>query len=757
MKIKAALGTLLLVLLCCTFACAQEQADEAANDEGVTTEQSTYVARAGQYIPVETLDITYQQENAPAIYAQMQDGQAYLFLPSGVTVDALTIGGKTVACTLTEGENSITDAGGNEISLMVMQSANLPAVYLQSDDPVSAGREQVDSAEDHAITVQASLTMVNTAGDTEYQGHISKLRGRGNTTWEWGDKRPYQLKLDTKADLLGTGNANKTFLLLAECFDATLLHNTLCLDVAAQLGLPTPAHEAVDLYYDGVYRGTYLLCEKVEVREGLLAILDYNKLIDKEYNTDSVELPVAETENAYGCTYTYRDGLDVEGGENIAFLVEIDQYFYNEEPVWVSTQSGFHFTVQNPSNLSKADGVYISEFLQRIENAVVNGGTEPDTGEQLHDMLDFDSLARFFLVSEWSKNPDYWRGSTYFYKPADEHKLYAGPVWDFDIAFGIRKGESGVTGYLRGDDSWLYYLTRNPEFQLAVRKVWETELKPIVSSLDVDAYVNHIAKSAAMNFVLWPYGGEYNNINWDTLYDTWDENLNFLRTYLDGRLQWLTEDIAGWMGYEITSTALSLHYRNADVINSAALEVANIRNNLTVSGIRWETASDEAVKWNNLYTVTATLTANDGCMLADGFSVTVNGAPVTLLTSDGHTATVRFTFSGTKYEPADYYGDDYGMLYQYDYFVAHNPAVVEECGTDDPEEMLDYFVSSGLYDELCGIETYVPQAFINNYYSMLNAYYMADPEMCAEHYREYYQEEDLLGMEQEIVPEVIEP
>ena len=40
------------------------------------------------------------------------------------------------------------------------------------------------------------------------------VRGRGNSTWLWYDKKPYRIKLDKKSQLLGMGEG-KSFVLLA--------------------------------------------------------------------------------------------------------------------------------------------------------------------------------------------------------------------------------------------------------------------------------------------------------------------------------------------------------------------------------------------------------------------------------------------------------------------------------------------------------------------------------------------------------------
>ncbi|NLI21149.1 MAG: hypothetical protein GX418_06335 [Clostridiales bacterium] len=714
--------------------------------------EETYVVPTKGYQPVETLDIAYAPEGLPPVSVQMHMGKAYLFLPAGAKPETLRIHGQDVPCALAEGANEVLDAKGNVYFLQVMFGANVRSAYLISEDAENAGRAFVEANLEHSTSVRASLALVDTQGNLDYRGTVRELRGRGNTTWGWGAKKPYQIKLQEKADLLGEGAANRTFLLLAECFDATLLHNALCLDMARTLGLPAPGYEPVDLYYDGVYRGTYLLTDKIEVRAGLLEILDYESAIKKAFPVEA--LGTATTLNRYGNEYRYTEGLQADGGALGAYLLEIDDFFYGGEDAWVTTGSGMHFTVQNPGSLSLTDGAYIGEYLQRVEDAILNGGVNPETGEAACDLLDFPSLARFFLLNEWAKNPDYWYGSTYFYKPAGEEKLYAGPVWDFDIAFGIRTTEAGAEGYLRDGKPWLAALCALPSFQETVRGAWEDELLPALEKLSLEPYIQRVAKSAAMNFTLWAFGGEYNNINRDTVYGSWEDNLNFLREYLADRLAWLRADLDGWMGHEIVRADLTLTYRNADVPNCARLTVTNRRSNVTVDGVAWEAQQDPVTAWNNRYTVSATLTAAAGCALTEGFSVTVNGDPVTVIRRDARNAEIRFSFGGPKYEPAVYDGVDYGMLYQYDYFVAHNPDVAEAEGTDDPDAMLAYFADYGMAEELRGIETYDSEAFIERYYSRMDAYFMCDPWSCADYYRQFVITEDLLAMGEEGRPRV---
>ena len=73
------------------------------------------------------------------------------------------------------------------------------------------------------------MLMLDAAGEAVYDGKLTQIKGRGNSTWLQA-KKPYQIKLKEKADLLQSGekaNANKTWILLANAVDASLLRNQI--------------------------------------------------------------------------------------------------------------------------------------------------------------------------------------------------------------------------------------------------------------------------------------------------------------------------------------------------------------------------------------------------------------------------------------------------------------------------------------------------------------------------------------------------
>ncbi len=50
------------------------------------------------------------------------------------------------------------------------------------------------------------MALLAADGESVYDGKLTQIKGRGNSTWK-GAKRPYQIKLDKKTDLLQTGDS----------------------------------------------------------------------------------------------------------------------------------------------------------------------------------------------------------------------------------------------------------------------------------------------------------------------------------------------------------------------------------------------------------------------------------------------------------------------------------------------------------------------------------------------------------------------
>lgn len=448
----------------------------------------------------------------------------------------------------TDGYRLLTAKVGNgtAFTVRIMQATNLPTIYLTSTNANTQGRSYVDSSKRNTTT--AALKMIDAAGSEISTMDIKELKARGNSTFTYAAKKSYQMKLETASDLLQNGENVKTWVLLANYFDATLMHDKLFKDMAAALGMPyTASCDWVNLYYDGEYRGVYLLSEKNAVKDTGINITDLEAAYKDQNPEYGTNMTTATGTNAYGGSYTYTTGLtdptDITGG----YLLELNHDAPDEVNGFV-TKKGKGVNVKSPEWCGDAAMEYISEYYQAFENAVYamdeNGNYTGinDDGKHYYEYVDRDSLVKIFLLQELALSPDGFISSLYFYKDANGI-MYAGPIWDQDMTLG-----TGWTKYISPDTTDYHYLAEAliqiPDFREAVIAYYNATFAPQANALNTEdgtiyGYADCLADSAEMNFVLWPYirVGDPNNAE-----HIW-KNTTYASVLADMQ-NWLTQRIA---------------------------------------------------------------------------------------------------------------------------------------------------------------------------------------------------------------------
>ena len=441
--------------------------------------------------------------------------------------------------------------GGDALTVHVMQGTGLPTLYLTSSTE-DQNRDWVDASKENKTT--ASAYMISADGAAIYDGSVKQLKARGNSTFLHTDKRSYQMKLPTGEDLLRTGkpeNKAKTWVLLAGYFDATQMHDKLVKDLAAQLGLEyTASCGWVNLYYDGEYRGVYLLSEKNGIGETSVNINQLEKqyeLVNKNYGTGMV---VEEGKNSFGNTVRYTKNVQdtwTATDETGGYLLEMN-YHTMEEASCFMTSQGYAINVKSPEWCGKGAMDYISEFYQGFENAVYasDKSGKNSEGKYYHEYVDLDSLVKTFVLQELTKNCDGFRYSQFFY--FTNGKLYAGPVWDQEMTFG-----SGWSNYT-GPDSMEYFdlgeaLIQIPHFKAAVQKYYNETFRSAANGLGsrIDAQYALLRDSAAMNYTLWPYirVGDPNAAGHKWQGASYESVVKDLQSWISRRLSKLDEVYAG--------------------------------------------------------------------------------------------------------------------------------------------------------------------------------------------------------------------
>lgn len=403
-------------------------------------------------------------------------------------------------------------SAGYTRQVLVMVSSGIRSMYLASDDPVNKGRGWVDAAaRTSKRATSGSMVLLGKDGKVTYDGKLTQIKGRGNSTWEM-TKKPYQIKLDKKTSLLDGTDANKakTWVLLANYLDTTMERNYLAQKLALELGLAqSPDCGYVDLYYDGVYRGTYLLSEKAQIGKGRVDIYDLEEENEK-LNGDTSSHKTAQGKNSLGQTFQYVQGIknpsDITGG----YLIEMESENYKEERCWFKTTAGY-FVVKGPEDASYDQVKYISEYVQRTINEAGKASGK------LSQYLNVTSLAKVTLVNEVTKNPDWivW-SSTYFYKDKGG-RLCAGPVWDFDLSCGVARQDEVHKFASMATEGFIHkeygFFGNNNQFKSALKTTYTenvAKVKALVSGGSsgkgkVGDTAKLLGDTWQMNRVLWPY------------------------------------------------------------------------------------------------------------------------------------------------------------------------------------------------------------------------------------------------------------
>ena len=455
------------------------------------------------------LSLTFATE--PASHKVMLSGnKGMTYLSDAVDVTA-------VAAVGADGYREITASvgkGKQPLTFRVMQASELPALYLTSKDAANKGISYVDADKSHVVK-DAQMELVAANGTSIYNGGLTQLKARGNSTFTYTPKKSYQIKLAEPSDLLGKQEQVKTWVLLASYFDATQMHDKLIKDLAAELGLAyTASCDWVNLYYDGEYRGVYLLSEKNSVGATSVAITDMEQAyeqINEGYGTD---MTTDLAENSYGQQYQYTK--DLKEPENITggYLIELNHEMWDEVSGF-KTRQGVAFNVKSPEWCGNAAMKYISEYYQAFEDAVyatddtgAYTGYNTGTGKYFYEYVDMDSLVKVFLLQELALNCDGFISSVYFYKDADG-MMYAGPIWDQDMTFGT--GWNKTNGAEIVDYHYLAKaLIRIPAFEAAVKEYYTntfaSEVRDLLGSNGTIARQYALLKdNAAMNYTIWDY------------------------------------------------------------------------------------------------------------------------------------------------------------------------------------------------------------------------------------------------------------
>lgn len=380
---------------------------------------------------------------------------------------------------------------------------NLPTVSIQTVNGVipSDKKNQINSI----------ITIISANGkELLCDTGTVRLRGNGSVTFP---KKPYRLKFNKKKRVLDSPGKAKKWVLVNNYGDKTLLRNQLAFEISRCMNMPfTPYSQPVDVILNGEYKGSYQLCDHVDVRKHRVNIEE----MTPEDNS----------------------GTPLTGG----YLVEIDARAPSE-PSWFYSAKGIPVTIHYPDDdeITTQQHDYIENYFNQME-------------ANWKDCLDLNTFLRHFLVGELSGNTDTYY-SVFMYKHRDNDTLYTGPVWDFDLAFDndrrtypvnqksdfvYRSGGSVVNSQMRQfvDDIVIRY----EEAHAKMIDIWhEARHNGITKEHLLDIINNeaeHLQQSQRLNFMRWPVMEELVHQN-PVVWGSYEAEVQNVRRFIEERLEWM--------------------------------------------------------------------------------------------------------------------------------------------------------------------------------------------------------------------------
>ena len=365
-----------------------------------------------------------------------------------------------------------------------------------------------------------------------YDGQISiEIRGSSSQAFPkkgYGFETQNADSSNNNVPLLGMP-AENDWVLHGPYSDKTLMRNVLSYHIGWQTGRYTPRTRWCELLINGEYMGLYVLVEKIKRDKNRVDIAKLNP-------QDTI-------------------GNELTGG----YVFQIDRDDPGVDDGWNSPYtSNVFFRYHHPrhNQLVQVQKDYLRNYIMEFEAAMAS----PQMSQVYEQYVDVPSWIDYWIATEIFKHVDGYKLSFYMYKEKDSDggKIHFGPLWDLNLAYGnfdfgtespAPSGWSWVWaywGYLR--PFWVASLSTIPEIQNLTKCRWEElrqEALHLGGLLDfIDENAELIEEARIRNFERWPVLGVYVWPN-DYVGATYEDELNFLKTWLINRITWMDANMPG--------------------------------------------------------------------------------------------------------------------------------------------------------------------------------------------------------------------
>lgn len=461
--------------------------------------------------------------------------------------------------------------------------SNLPIVIITTDIDPNTG-QPMEIPDDpkilgsmkiiyHTDGSRNYLADQNNPAFLNYNGRMAiEIRG---TTSQFLPKKPYSF---TTLQNNNTSNNNVSLLnmpaendwiLNSLAFDQTLMRDHLTYNLARGMGDYATRGRYCEVIINGDYKGLYILMEKIKINSERVNII--------KMTTADNNLP-----NVTGGYITKCD--KTTGGDPIAWSFQTN----------ILTTVDFIHESPKPVDITAQQNNYIYNEFSSLETIMQNQNASIVDG--FPSRIDVPSFVDFILLNEFASNVDAYQYSTFFHKDRNG-KLRAGPVWDFNLSYGLDvfgdRSKTDVWQFDNGDNvgaSFWKNLFDNPVFRCYLNKRWNEmsatgmPLNDAYVETQIDTIANLLAEARIRE-----------NARWGTITD-YNASILEMKSWIQARIAWVNSHIlpSGNCVFPVTPPVVisKIHYNPlaSGGFSSNNLEFIELTNN-----------SDSAINMSGYY------------------------------------------------------------------------------------------------------------------------------------------------------------
>lgn len=384
--------------------------------------------------------------------------------------------------------------------------------------------------------IPAYMKIINNEWDRNYTCDMPRFEGRigieirgsssagfpkksyGFETWDGNDE-------DIDVSLLGFP-AESDWILYGPYSDKSLIRNHLAFTLTRQTGCYASRTKFVELLFeeddDYAYQGIYILMEKIK---------------RNRYRVDISRLEASHNSEP-----------EISGG----YILKIDRR-NNDDAFRTDRNIEIVYVYPKTQFITEFQKTWIRDYINTFEASLFTDDfAHPVRGYAPY--INTASFIDYILLREFFRDVDTYVLSTFMHKDRGG-KLRMGPVWDFNLSmgnsnFGYRGKTEGWELVRRSGDPracWFRRLLRDDSFKNRLIRRWGElrqdilSMKNIFSLIDDSIYL--LDEARQRNFERWPILGQYVWPNPEPVAQTYEEEIDQLKTWLEQRAAWMDANI----------------------------------------------------------------------------------------------------------------------------------------------------------------------------------------------------------------------